>query len=199
MMRFKDEKRNKKLYTNLFRKFKYSYQSLDWGSKKNQLLRFKILAEIGNLRGKKILDVGCGFGDFLFWLKKKNIKIDYTGIDLVEGLLEIAKKKSKKNKFIYGNILNKRIFENNKFDYVFASGIFTHYSPKNSEKTMFQILKRMWDLSSEGIAFNFLGNNAKKKFPFEFSIDPKSVVKNCCKLSKKMILKKNYLQNDFNI
>ena len=64
---------------------------------------------------------------------------------------------------------------------------------------MFQILKRMWNLSSEGIAFNFLGNNIKKKFPHEFNIDPKSVVKNCCKLSKKMILKKNYLQNDFTI
>ena len=75
MMRFKDEKRIKKLYNNLFRKFKYSYKSLDWGSKKNQLLRFKILAEIGNLRGKKILDVGCGFGDFLFWLKKKILKL----------------------------------------------------------------------------------------------------------------------------
>ena len=36
MMRFKDEKRIKKLYNNLFRKFKYSYKSLDWGSKKNQ-------------------------------------------------------------------------------------------------------------------------------------------------------------------
>ena len=198
-MTFKDEKRNKKLYTNLFRKFKYSYKSLDWGSKKNQLLRFEILDEIGNLKGKKILDVGCGFGDFLIWLRNKNIKVDYTGIDLVEGFLETAKKKSKKNKFICGNILNKKFFKKNKFNYVFASVIFTHYSLKNSEKTMFQILKRMWDLSSEGIAFNFLGNNVKKKFPFEFSIDSKSVVKNCCKLSKKMILKKNYLQNDFTI
>ena len=68
------EKQNIKIYKKLYKRYGNSFKSLDWGSKEKQMLRFKILSKIGNLNKKKILDVGCGFGDFNLWLKKKRIR-----------------------------------------------------------------------------------------------------------------------------
>ena len=61
-----------KLYNKRFKdKLLPNYRKLGWGSKKSQDLRFKILIDRWNLENKSILDIGCGFGDFYFFLKKK--------------------------------------------------------------------------------------------------------------------------------
>ena len=44
----------KKIYSNLFKKNKDSYLSLNWGSKESQYLRFKVLSYIDKLENKSI-------------------------------------------------------------------------------------------------------------------------------------------------
>ena len=59
-----------------------SYKSLNWGSKESQNLRFKVLSSIGDFNRKKILDFGCGIGDYYSWLIENNFNVNYTGIDI---------------------------------------------------------------------------------------------------------------------
>lgn len=47
------ERENIKIYKKLYKKYGKSFKSLDWDSKKKQILRFKILSKIGNLDKKK--------------------------------------------------------------------------------------------------------------------------------------------------
>jgi 2-polyprenyl-3-methyl-5-hydroxy-6-metoxy-1,4-benzoquinol methylase len=56
-------------YNELYDKHGYNPASLGW-LKGRQDLRFKIFAEIGELNNSKILDVGCGFGHLVNFLKK---------------------------------------------------------------------------------------------------------------------------------
>lgn len=55
-----------------------------WPSKEYQLLRFRILIEIDDLNGKTILDVGCGFGEFYYFLNNNDVKLkDYVGTAVI--------------------------------------------------------------------------------------------------------------------
>ena len=68
-----------KFYEKNARKYKNTFKSVAWGSRKSQKRRFEILSQIANLEGHSLLDVGCGPGDFYGWLKERYNKFHYTG------------------------------------------------------------------------------------------------------------------------
>ena len=82
----------------------------------------KIVSEFINSLPKnaKILDVGCGNCDFFDYFVKNGI--DYTGIDLSKGMIEVAKKMHPRGNFKLGDI--------RKIDFPDASldGIFAFFS-----------------------------------------------------------------------
>ena len=79
-------------YSDRLKKFGVSPKTLGWDSKKNQNLRFERLINSIDLTNLSILDVGCGFADFLSLILKKEIKIKYTGIDINLDLIKNVKK-----------------------------------------------------------------------------------------------------------
>ena len=192
------ERENIKIYKKLYKKYGNSFKSLDWGSKKKQILRFKILSKIGNLDKKKILDVGCGFGDFNLWLKKNKKRVSYFGIDIVPEMIAEAKKKHKKGFFYHGSFLKNKEINTQKFDYVFASGIFT-FNKKKGDSILKKTILKMWKISKKGIAFNCLNSKNKFKNSDEFTANPKNVYNFCKKLSQNVKLNESYLPSDFTI
>ena len=81
-----------------------------------------ILELIGDVRGKKVLDVGCGTGFYSLWLSEKGAKV--LGIDSSEEMIKIAKEKASKKmldaKFSIGDITDLRI-EDSVFDVVLST------------------------------------------------------------------------------
>ena len=106
-------------YSKLYKKFGDTPASLGW-PKGKQDIRFQVMLEIGNVKNSKILDIGCGFGDFGKYLKFKKIKIDYTGVDINPKFIEIAKIKNPKFRFQVRDIEEEKYKQ--KFDWVFAIG-----------------------------------------------------------------------------
>ncbi len=85
-----------------------------------------MLKLIGNVKNKKVLDLGCGFGDHVEKLSKKKPK-KIIGIDSSKNLINLAKQKKIKNcEFFVNNLENKLKFENNYFDLVYSS-LTLHY------------------------------------------------------------------------
>ena len=95
---------------------------------------------IGNVKGKKILDAGCGTGRYAVQLAKKGAEV--YGIDISEKMLEIAKKKAKENRvkieLMKGNIL-RLPYEDNKFDIVISSLALDHV--KEHEKAISELVR----------------------------------------------------------
>ena len=83
----------------------------------------KLIGLIGDINGKKILDVGCGTGRIVN--KLRNMGSDIIGLDISKGMIDIAKKKFPKVKFIEGDIENLP-FKDNEFDLVIASFVIVH-------------------------------------------------------------------------
>lgn len=82
----------------------------------------KIVAEIKD--GDKILDVGCGNGRLLDFLKDK--KIEYLGVDASENLIKCARELHPKNEFVVNDILELSSLPKLNFDFVFSIALLHH-------------------------------------------------------------------------
>src|SRR3989338_4551471 len=89
----------------------------------NELLEMPATLELlGNVKGKKILDLGCGTGIYAKLLTKKGAKV--KGFDISPKMIDIAKKENPNLDLKVGSA-NKIPF-NDKFDIVLAS-LVVHY------------------------------------------------------------------------
>ena len=81
---------------------------------------------IGKVRGKEVLDLGCGTGRYTIPLAKKGAKV--TAIDFTKGMIEIAKKKAKKSRlninFKQGDIT--KYNPDKKFDKILSMLVLDH-------------------------------------------------------------------------
>ena len=69
-----------------------SPSSVGWKDFAQQKLRFDILTSEIDLNRKKIVDIGCGFGDLAnYFISKGTILQEYIGVEVSKKMLEIAK------------------------------------------------------------------------------------------------------------
>ena len=124
-------------------KFTDIYQNNLWGSKetksglgselKNTITMLENLPKIiEKYKIKSIFDVGCGDWN---WFKEMDIDTAYTGIDIVEPLIEELNKKHKNNniEFIHSDAIEEK-FRN--YDMVIARDVLFHFSYKDIFKFM---------------------------------------------------------------
>ena len=99
-------------YQSRYLKLGKSVKSLGWGTVSHQTQRFNQTLKCPlNFKNKTILDIGCGFGDYLNFLLSNNIPFkSYTGLDITQGFINEA---NKSNKLKNVNFLKGNIFEEN--------------------------------------------------------------------------------------
>jgi ubiquinone/menaquinone biosynthesis C-methylase UbiE len=121
-----------------------------WHSKKfdGYDLRPDLLKFLGLLKGKKVLDFGCGNGRDLDFLSRYSL--DLTGIDYSDKMLAISRNRVKSAKIIKMNFLGKIKFPDSKFDGICASASLLHV-PKKSIGKILKELHRI--LKKDGILY----------------------------------------------
>lgn len=145
-------------YQDRIAKFGANIKSLASGTELRRMLRFETLSEIGDLEGAKILDLGCGFGDFYDFLRNKGINVDYYGIDIVPEHIKVASTRYPGVNFELRD-LEDYPYENQSFDYVFCSQVFNFNLGNNKNITLVHsILNQIFKISRKGIAVDFLTN-----------------------------------------
>jgi ubiquinone/menaquinone biosynthesis C-methylase UbiE len=131
------------------------FKVLGWESEESQRLRFDVLVSNVDLNGKKILDVGCGLGNLFEFISSKGIEADYTGVDILEKMIERANKKQLKAKFYKMDIFEANPFKEGQFDVVYASGTF-NLNLQNNMEFLKKALIEIFRLSGGVVAFNLL-------------------------------------------
>ncbi|MFN3604934.1 MAG: class I SAM-dependent methyltransferase [Leptonema sp. (in: bacteria)] len=101
-----------------------------------------LLKKLGEIKNKKILDLGCGQGFFCRILAKYHAQV--VGIDLSKKLIELAKKYQQNQiQYYVANSENLSFLDSNSFDFVIS--ILSVNNIKNITKTfgeVYKILKR---------------------------------------------------------
>jgi ubiquinone/menaquinone biosynthesis C-methylase UbiE len=87
----------------------------------------------------KVIDVGCGIGDFSLDLAKRYPNLNkIIGIDILDEIIEIARKKeelSDKITILKGDLLDLE-FDDKSFDLSICINVFHHIHPKDFEKAV---------------------------------------------------------------
>lgn len=138
-------------YSNLFAQHGDKAEGVQ-NSTEGQKFRFEKLAEIGDMSGKSVVDVGCGLGHLYQYLNNKYPQIDYTGIDIVPDTIRFAKKKYPGVRFECRDILENPLGE--KFDYGILCGVFNNVEA-GSDEFLFQMITAVFDVVKIGMGFNF--------------------------------------------
>lgn len=199
-MNFEPDKRiNLSYFSNKFNEYGQNVQALGWNSHASQQERFKVLCEIGNLNGKSILDIGCGFGDLYLFLKEQGIHPKrYIGIDMNPQMIATAKSRIPEAIFKIGDLPDSNLEE--RYDYVVASGIFSLETP-NWEVIVAKIISKMYRLSRIGVGVNFLSSfTTGKKFADKHYAHPADMLNLIFpNLSTRVVLRHDYRPNDFTV
>jgi trans-aconitate methyltransferase len=193
----KDNERNIRIYSERVRRHGYDEKALGWGSRKSQARRFAVLSEVGSLNGSSVLDVGCGLGDLHAWMRRKRLRVRYTGVDITPGMVDKARARFPKTQFRLCDVLDgsQPVAAH---DFVLSSGIFTH-SGRSGIEFLQAMVRRMFALSKQALAFNCLSGWAEEKEHGEFHADPLRVLSFCQTLTPRVVLRHDYHPRDFTI
>lgn len=148
---------DKKITEDLYHYFLQHGEDDGWGEK-DKYGNFQLLTKISEftkqpIEGSSILDVGCGTGDFVAFLRGHTIE-DYLGVDIVKLSIQLAKLKYPKEKFRSGDFLKLKI--DKQYDFVFSSGAMSAILKTDNYALMESFIIKMWEHARLGVAFNFL-------------------------------------------
>jgi SAM-dependent methyltransferase len=188
-------------YTKRLEQFGYSPQTLGWGQHGRQEIRFGVLGEpIIKQAESSVLDVGCGFADFYDYLVERGWQGTYHGVDLVPGLLEIAKQRHPTLDIKEMDILNYPLDEANKCDFVVASGVFNAILQEEDNKAHIErSITHMFHLAKAAVCVDFLSTFVDFQNPIAWHTDPAWAMELAGKLSKRFLIRHDYMPFEFSL
>ncbi len=101
------------------------------------------LVETNEIKPCKIIDLGCGAGNYIIYLATKGF--DSTGLDISESAIDIANKsalsKGVKCNFIIGNVIDYNFETSGLFDCAYDWELLHHVFPEDREKYVSNVSK----------------------------------------------------------
>jgi SAM-dependent methyltransferase len=170
--------------------------AVGWSSR-GQMLRHQSMLDVGDIRNSKILDFGCGKGDFYGFLKEMGIQVEYSGFDINEKLIWFAKQKYPEVDF--------RVFDMDRdvldkdFDYIFLCGVF-NLKFNGIDEIIKNTLTTLFHHCRKALAFNALSSHEPHKdFQLHYS-NPEDIYHFAARnLSPHVSLSQDKIPHDFTL
>lgn len=190
-------------YTECFEKFGETNKGVDWPNMQDLEKRFRVMLDLIKYQTPQnkeieLLDLGCGFGMLLSFIKENNLldqNLKYCGIDLSEPMIGAAKKRWPQENFLIRDII-KNPFEENSHDYIIMNGLLTEKRELSFDE-MFEytktLIKSAFNSCRIGLAFNVMNSHVDWQRPdlfhLPFDILGNFLTKEC---SRNFIIRADY-------
>ena len=193
----------KKHYEPRFSRFSGSSEILDWESSEAQLLRFRAMTDNIELEGRKVLDVGCGCGDLYSLLEREKSGAEYTGVDILEKMVDFASERFPDAEFYCGDIFDidfccETELGRSCYDITYASGIF-NLNAGNNEEFLKVAVPVLAQLAGEAFVFNLLNPESPDPDDRYFYYSPEKAVELASEWAEEIKLIDGYLANDYTL
>jgi SAM-dependent methyltransferase len=198
MSALRPESETRLWYEEKVRRYGYDHRGLGFRTRTSQEKRFAALVTLGDFRGRRLLDVGCGFGDFLGFLHERQVRPIYTGLDICASMIQRCHQRFPVGSGIFAVADVLEYQPKITYDYVVASGIFGLGASGAAERVR-PSLERMFSWCRVGLAVNFLSARAPEKAQHRLYIDPGQALDWAFALTPAVRLDHTYLPNDFTL
>ena len=188
-------------YSNRFKKLGRDVKTLGWGNVEQQEFRFQqTLEQSIDFNGKKILDIGCGFGDYYTFLSSNNVNIKhYFGCDLNPDFIFSAMEENigdKKSDFEVRNILTEKL-EKPIADIGVMLGVLNLNLKNQVDNYLYskEAITNAFSFVNECLVVDFLSTKLASEYPkedFVFYHDPIKMLEFAFTLSSNVVLKHDY-------
>ncbi len=153
--------------------------------------RYRALGDVTNMNGKRVLEVGCGYGGLGAYLTHRYPKIRYRGIDISAELLAVGRQAHPELQLSEADVMH---IWATRYDIVLAQGIFYKLTRQRWKKTQ-QLIAKMYALADEVCAFTALVEWEHKPGA-EYRLDPPRTLGYCHTLSPRVMFHNDYHQGD---
>jgi SAM-dependent methyltransferase len=186
-------------YNFHLKKFGDRPEALRW-TPQGQLKRYHTLTDIApaaELNNSTVLDYGCGTGDYYRFLKRRGIDVKYTGVDINENFINLAKSKYPECTFKVMNADDDNL--EGFYDYIFICGVFNLRVP-GVQDDLKDALVTLFKHCNKGLALNALSSHTPIKDVELNYTSPEEMVKFAIEnLSPSVALRHDRIQNDFTL
>lgn len=153
----------KDYYAQTFERFGATAKGVDWGDELELLVRYDKMLDVRRkdfmapLDKPSLLDVGCGWGGLLRRAQALQMPLDYSGIDVVESMVQHGRQAFPEGQFIHGDVF--ALPDEPAYDFVVCNAILTQklsVSNIDMERYARRLIQKMFALCRHGIAFNMM-------------------------------------------
>ena len=152
-----------KTYRRNIKRFGFTPMGVFWNSKTSQYNRFKVIFKLlfrySSLKKLEIADIGCGYGEFLKFLKENKSNYSYKGYDINSEIIKFC------NKRFTDKLFEVSDFPQKKCDFCIISGTYNYAVIDDLglwESYIIKNLVECFKMCNLGIIVNFQVSNFKK-------------------------------------
>ncbi len=140
-------------YGKRFAEFGVDLRTLNPG--KYYVLQHAVHASIGDLRGKTLLDIGCGFGHYYEYLREHGIDVRYVGYDFIAPFVEVDRERFPEATFAVKDVTRDAI--EHEADYVVMCQVFNNrYSDSDNTEVVKAVLSKAFTAARLGVSLDML-------------------------------------------
>lgn len=188
-----DEQRIAAYYDRLVDRYGHDPRAVDASSDESLRVRYSVLSEVGDMTGKRVLEVGCGFGDLGVFLGERYERVSYHGIDISPRMIEEGRRVNPALKLDVGTVPG--LPASATYDYVVAQGIFYLLRDEPAAR-MRQLLEQMFALASAAVAVTTLSAWGARQDPDEYRLEPEAALALGHTLTSSVVLRHDYHPGD---
>lgn len=201
-MREQDIAETQERYRKRWLEYGYDPRTLGW-NKDCQWVRFEAVFE--GLRPDEfgsVLDVGCGFGDLLAYLRCRGWKGRYVGVDLVSELIEEGRRLHSADtgsEFVCADVA--KFAPDQPCELVVAIGAFNHRLAQGNLDFIRETMEKMWAMSSRAMVCDFLSTSSdpQKRSSHLYYADPGEIFALAARHTRRVMLHHAYMPFEFQI
>lgn len=167
--------------------------AVQYSDRESQHRRFSVLADVA-VDLESVLDLGCGLGHFLEFLRARGFAGRYLGLDMLPEFIATARERHAGDplaEFRTADLETDEFPEG--FDTHVVCGVFNNTMPDNAG-FMQKVLRKSYAAAGRQIAFNAMSTYVDFQVPELYYTDPCNVFDFCKReLGRRIVLRHEYL------
>jgi len=173
-----------------------SFDSLKSGSPEKQHIRHAVHASSFRCENPSVLDIGCGLGGFLTFLKEEKISASYTGYDIIPEYIQICR-----TGFPEAAFETRNVFENGidgMYDHIVLSQVLNNrYAHSDNMEVMKTMMELAFKHARLGVSIDMMSDYVDFKSDELFYYHPEEIFSFAKTLTRRVLLRHDFRPFEF--